>query len=81
MYDKTETPPANLKNVADKNETKKIRVLSAVTGNSRSQLTDRVAWVLHHYPSAHPKDIFAVKFLAYFGLVYRDQNLTSSANV
>lgn len=50
-------PVDNLKNVTDKNEAQKIRVLSAVAGNSPSRLADRVAWILNHYPSARDSDI------------------------
>lgn len=60
MDEETQISPApeeSQKNVADKNEAEKIKVLAAVAGNSPSRLTDRVAWVLNHYPSARDSDI------------------------
>ncbi|UXZ21413.1 DUF3800 domain-containing protein [Pseudomonas sp. YeP6b] len=41
----------------EKTEAEKIRVLSAIASNSPARLTDRVGWILNHYPSARDSDI------------------------
>lgn len=38
-------------------EAEKIRVLSAIASNSPSRVTDRVAWILNHYPQARDSDV------------------------
>ncbi|QKS81958.1 DUF3800 domain-containing protein [Pseudomonas bijieensis] len=43
--------------VKARNEAEKIRILSAIAGNSPSRLIDRVAWILNHYPQARDSDV------------------------
>ncbi|WP_225592077.1 DUF3800 domain-containing protein [Pseudomonas sp. PDM15] len=38
-------------------EAEKIRVLSAIASNSPTRVTDRVAWILNHYPQARDSDV------------------------
>lgn len=38
-------------------ESEKIRVLSAIASNSPTRVTDRVAWILNHYPQARDSDV------------------------
>jgi len=38
-------------------EAEKMRVLSAIASNSPARVTDRVAWILNHYPQARDSDI------------------------
>ncbi|WP_241001719.1 hypothetical protein [Pseudomonas viridiflava] len=38
-------------------EAEKMRVLSAIASNSPTRVTDRVAWILNHYPQARDSDI------------------------
>lgn len=56
LVDPTESLMAEFK-TNEKNEAEKIRVLSAIASNSPARLTDRVGWILNHYPAARDSDI------------------------
>lgn len=46
-----------IKRVVKDKEAEKIRVLSAIASNSPTRVTDRVAWILNHYPEARDSDV------------------------
>jgi len=43
--------------VQRKSEAEKLRILAAVASNAPERVTDRVAWILNHYPEARDSDV------------------------